>query len=96
MHSENNSQEVTNVHLLNVQFVLRDIAALLDPSWCSGLPTFIHLVRKQERGGGKEGMEGGVRRFRPKFWQRTKCTFVPSFKFKKIRERGNRALVTLV
>ena len=27
------NQEVTNAHLSNVHFVLRDISALLDPSW---------------------------------------------------------------
>ena len=52
-------QGVTNVHLSNVHFVLRDISALLDPSRGSCLPTLIHLVWKQwrEEGGG-EGMEG--------------------------------------
>ena len=35
-----------------------DISALLDPSRGSWLPTLIHLVWKQKRGGGKEGMEG--------------------------------------
>ena len=28
-----------------------------------------------ERRGGKKAWKGGVRRSRPKFWQRTKCTF---------------------
>ena len=40
-------QGVTNVHLSNVHFVLRDISALLDPSWGPSLPTLIHLVWKQ-------------------------------------------------
>ena len=71
------------MHLSNVHFVLRDIAALLDPSWGLGLPTFIHLLRKQPRGGVKKAWKGGVRWLRPKFWLRTKCafekcTFVPS------------------
>ena len=39
--------------LSNVHFVLRGISALLDPSWGSWLPTSIHLVRKQQRGGGE-------------------------------------------
>ena len=39
-------QGVTNVHLSNVHFVLRDISALLDTSWGSWLPTLIHLVWK--------------------------------------------------
>ena len=30
-----NDQGVTNVHLSTVHFVLRDISALLDPSWSS-------------------------------------------------------------
>ena len=47
------------MHLSNVHFVLRDISALLDPSWGSQMPTFIHLVWKQRRGGGgNEGVEG--------------------------------------
>ena len=29
------TQGVTNVHLSNAHFVLRDISALLDPSWGS-------------------------------------------------------------
>ena len=33
--------------LSKVHFVLRDISALLDPSWGSWLPTLIHLVWKQ-------------------------------------------------
>ena len=37
----------TNVPLSNVHVVLRDISALLDPSWGSRLPTLIHLVWKQ-------------------------------------------------
>ena len=47
------------MHLSNMHFVLRDISALLDPSWGSRLPTLIHLVWEQSRGGGgEEGMEG--------------------------------------
>ena len=37
---------MTNVHLANVHFVLRDISALLDPSWGSWLPTLIHVKAK--------------------------------------------------
>ena len=56
-------QGVTNVHISNVHFVLRDIFALLEPSWGSRLPTLIHLVWNQYGGlggGGEEGVEGGL------------------------------------
>ena len=41
------SQGVTNLHLSNVHFVLRDVVALFGPSWGSWLPTLIYLVREQ-------------------------------------------------
>ena len=53
-------------------------------------------VEAIERGGeGKKAWKGGVRRKRPKFWQRTKCTFerctfVPSWVFKRMSARGGR------
>ena len=65
----------TNVHLSNAHFVLRDISALLDPSWGSWLPTLIHFVWKHGEEGRKKAWKRGARRLRPKFWQRTKCTF---------------------
>ena len=47
------------MHLSNAHFVLRDISALINPSWGSWFPTLIHFVWKQWRGGGgKKGMEG--------------------------------------
>ena len=70
-----------NVHLSSVHIVLRDISALVDPSWGSWLPTLIPLAWKQKRGGGggEEGMEGrreaveakiliGATAPRAKFW----------------------------
>ena len=84
-------QGVTNVHLSNVHFVFRDTSALLDPSWGSRLPTLIHLVWKQQRGGGGETKEwkGGERWLRPNNWQRTKCTFVLGWISGKHGNHGN-------
>ena len=69
-------QGVTNVHLSNVHFVLRDISALLDPSWLGLVIAHFHLLSMEriERGGG-EGMKGRREVVRPIIWQRTKCTF---------------------
>ena len=50
---------VTNVHILNVHFALRDISSM----------------EATERRGGKKAWKGGVRWLRPKIWQGTKCTF---------------------
>ena len=64
------------MHLSNVHFVLR-IVALLDPSWGSGLPTFIHLVRSNREGRGGKGMEGRRETVKAKILAE-KCAFVPS------------------
>ena len=63
------------MHLSNVHFVLRDISALLDPSWFLVVADFNSLSVEALERRGEKAWKGGVRRLRPKFWQRTKCTF---------------------
>ena len=48
------------MHLSNVHFVLREISALLDPSWGSFVTAHFNSLSVEaiERRGGKEGMEG--------------------------------------
>ena len=73
------TQEGTSVHFSNVRFSKLFMISLhcltLLGARDSPLSFTCCRINREDGGGGKKAWKGGVRRLRPKFWQRTKCTF---------------------